>query len=244
LGIRILGSYALTLAGYYYLFSRQESRERLLSESRLQAQLATTTLNALKSQLHPHFLFNAMNAISTLIRTEPRGAERMLNLLANLLRRSLKESKFQVVPLNQEVDFVRSYLEIEQIRFSDRLNVEYDLAPEILDALVPHLILQPLVENAVRHGLAPKAEPGTIRIQARRAGDRLSLSVSDDGVGCQSNGRRPESEGLGLPNTRARLEQLFGECFEMQAGPQTQRGFSVQIFLPLSLEKPTNGGLS
>jgi len=233
--LRNLITYCVILAVSYTANYRKELKDREVQASRLEGQLAKAQLHSLKSQLHPHFLFNSLNAISTLMRTDMDSAERMLDMVAELLRRSLRESAVQEVPLSREVEFVSRYLEIEQVRFSNRLKVEIQIPPELEQALVPHLILQPLVENAIRHGIGPKLGPGTVRIEARREASRLVLQVSDDGPGTGTRRSAAVGEGVGLSNTRARLEQLFEAQASLEFGPVSTGGFLVCVRLPFRL---------
>jgi two-component system, LytTR family, sensor kinase len=205
-------------------------RQREVLASRLREQLARSELQALKAQLHPHFLFNTLNAVSTLMHRDPEAADRMLARLGDLLRLSLEGAAAQEVPLREEIRFLEPYLEIEQTRFEDRLAVAWSVEPETLDALVPHLLLQPLVENALRHGIAPRAAPGRVEIAAWIAGGRLRLRVRDDGVGLA--GGRTRGLGVGLSNTRNRLSQLYGagHRFELRAGEPD--GVVVEVELP------------
>jgi two-component system, LytTR family, sensor kinase len=226
--------YLVILAVSYTADYRNALRDREMQAAKLETQLAKAQLHTLKSQLHPHFLFNAMNAISTLMRTDMDSAERMLDMLANLLRRSLRDLAVQVVPLHLEIDFVSAYLDIEMIRFPGRLRVEIDIDSEVKEALVPHLILQPLVENAVRHGIGPKVGSGIVQIIARREGENLSLQVMDDGVGPGNRRNNLPGEGVGLSNTRARLDHLFQNQAEMEFGPRPRGGFQVKLRFPLN----------
>jgi signal transduction histidine kinase len=196
----VLGSiYAFT----YY----REVRERESQQARLSAQLAEAKLSALRMQLHPHFLFNSLNAITVLVRNEnTRDAARMLELLSGLLRHVLENQTRQESTLDEELHFIERYLAIEQVRFSDRLQVRWSIEPDMRDALVPEFILQPLVENAVRHGIAKRSEAGVIEVSARQVNNESVLSIQDNGPGY-----RPQSaSGLGIANTRARLATLFG----------------------------------
>ena len=158
-------------------------QERELRASQLEAQLAQSQLQLLKMQLHPHFLFNTLNAISALIRESPDEADEMVSRLGNLLRMTLETAGLQEVPFKKELEFLKHYLDIEQTRFQDRLKVEMAIEPETLDGLVPSMILQPLVENSVRHGVAPRPEGGCIKIKAWRDNSLLRLEVEDDGPG-------------------------------------------------------------
>jgi sensor histidine kinase YesM len=196
-------------------------------------QLARAQLNALRMQLHPHFLFNALNTINTCVRTDADTAERMIARLAELLRHALAGGGAHEVALEEELRIARAYLEIEQARFEDRLRVRWNVDPSTRGARVPSLLLQPLVENAVRHGIAPRAAAGTIEIGAERRNGTLVLSVRDDGVGMPDGAPR---EGVGLANTRARLRQLYGarQSLELVGGPGA--GTTVRVSLPLRVE--------
>lgn len=183
-------------------------RERELAASQLETQLVQADLRTLRMQLNPHFLFNALHTIAALVRTgDQKNAVRVTAGLGGLLRRMLDEARDQEVPLSQELDFIRSYLEIEQLRFPDRLAVGIDIPAALLEAMVPQFILQPLVENAIRHGIAPNRAAGRIDISARLRGDRLSLTVRDDGTGRYATA---QPFGVGLTNTQARLTGLYG----------------------------------
>jgi LytS/YehU family sensor histidine kinase len=189
-----------------------------------------TQLESLKVQLQPHFLFNTLNTILALIRTEPATAERMVSGLSELLRASLEAAGEHEVPLERELAILRPYLEIQQVRFRDRLAVLLDVDPAARGALVPYLILQPLVENAIRHGLAPRASAGRVEISASVLDDALRLEVRDDGVGI----RAPSAmrEGVGLGNTRARLRHLYGTRHAFEARPRAEGGFAVRVEIP------------
>jgi hypothetical protein len=214
---------------------RKEGQQRQVEASRLAAELAQAQLHSLKSQLQPHFLFNSLNAVATLTTTDPPAARRVVLLLSGLLRRVLTEADAQEVPLAQEVEFARAYLEIEQVRFSNRLKVEISVDPQAQRALLPHLVLQPLVENAVRHGIGPKAEPGTIRIEAGITGEGVRLAVIDDGAG-RSRGTRSEGGGVGLANVRARLARLYADGGRLECGERSEGGFIASVVVPLRLE--------
>jgi signal transduction histidine kinase len=207
------------------------AREREAQRARLAAQLAEAKLGALRMQLNPHFLFNSLNAIAVLVRDQQtRDASRMLELLAGVLRQVLHAETRQEVALEEELRFVEQYLAIEQVRFSDRLQVRWSVDPAVRDALVPELILQPLVENAIRHGVAKRTELGTIEIAARVSEGDLVLSVQDDGPGYS-----PENgdAGVGLANTRARLETLFGDAGRLQLARGESGGTLATVRLPL-----------
>jgi two-component sensor histidine kinase len=219
----------------------QRYRERELKASQLEARLAEARLEALRMQLQPHFLFNTLHAISTLMHRDVEAAERMLARLSDLLRLTLESSGEPEVPLQRELEFLEPYLEIERTRFADRLTVNLTVEPGALAAPVPSLLLQPLVENAVRHGIAPRAKPGRVDIRARREKNRLQLEIEDDGCGLRQNWR----EGLGLKNTRARLEQLYGTEHKLELLPARsyETGALVRLTLPLKGQEgpPTEG---
>lgn len=215
--------------GYLY-YSRY--REGELRTAQLSAQLAQAQLQALRMQLHPHFLFNTLNAISALVHKDPEIADRMIARLSDMLRLTLENIGVQEVRLAKELEFLERYLEIERMRFADRLEVGMRIAPETLDARAPYLILQPLVENAIRHGIAPRATPGRIEVSSERKDDMLVLKVKDDGPGIAAT--KPK-DGVGISSTRARLERLYGarHRFELQNG--VQGGFIVTLALPFQL---------
>jgi sensor histidine kinase YesM len=196
-------------------------RERELQASQLETKLAQAQLQVLKMQLHPHFLFNTLHAISTLMHRDVDAADRMIARLSDLLRLALDNEGVQEVTLKQELELLERYLEIEQTRFRDRLKVEMSIEPEVLDARVPNLILQPIVENAIQHGIAPRRGQGRIEIDARRTNGTLAISVRDDGRGIVNGEGGAIKEGVGLSNTRARLLQLYGAGakFELQSAP-------------------------
>lgn len=230
--------YVLVLfAGYarnYFLnyrVRREEAVNLKAQAAQLQAQLADARLTALRTQLNPHFLFNTLNAISALVERDPRGVRRMIARLSELLRTSLDEADEPEVPLNRELTFIDRYLEVMQIRFQGRLHVRMHADPEASAALVPNLILQPLVENAVKHGVSKMVGAGRIEIRARREGERVVLSVQDNGPGL-ANGRLPASEGVGLRNTRARLAQLYGAEQSLALREFEGGGFVAEVSLP------------
>ena len=197
-------------------------------------QLARAELRSLQMQLHPHFLFNTLNAVSSFVRTDPEAAERMIARLGVLLRHALDGASAPEVPLEEELRILRTYLEIEQVRFEDRLRVEWDIDPDTYPARVPHLLLQPLVENAVRHGIAPYAAEGTIRIVSARRDGALHLAVRDDGIGL---GWPRAREGVGLANTRTRLRQLYGARQRFAVLDAPEGGVHVEMELPFAVER-------
>ncbi len=207
-------------------------RERELRASIVEAQLAHAELQVLRMQLHPHFLFNTLNAITVLMHRDVRAAEKMLFNLSALLRQALDSSGRQEVALQEELEFLERYLEIEQTRFGNRLEVTFDVAPETLSAAVPNLVLQPLVENAIHHAVAPRPEGGRIRIGACLENGSLALSVCDDGPGLPEGESSFPARGLGLPNTRARLAQLYGDRQRFELGRAPDGGLSVNLRIP------------
>lgn len=214
-------------------------RERELRTSQLEARLATSRLQVLKMQLHPHFLFNTLNAISELIYRDPESAERMISDLSDLLRMSFENLEVQEIPLKQELEFLEKYLEIELTRFHDRLKVDMDISPDTLDASVPNMILQPLVENAIKHGIAPRATGGKINIEAHRQNGHLSLSVSDNGLGVPFGDVDHLSEGVGLSNTRRRLKHLYGDSHSF--GLKNLEGSGLVVDLVIPFREAVNG---
>jgi two-component system, LytTR family, sensor kinase len=205
-------------------------RERELRAAQLEGQLASARLHALQSQIHPHFLFNTLNAVTALMRQDVNAAERMLVRLADLLRLTLKGGDSQEVPLRKELDLLEAYLDIERIRFADRLKVFREIDPLVLDAPVPRLLLQPLAENAIRHGLAPKRGEGTLWIRARPDGDMLELTICDDGVGLPGTGSK---DGVGLGTTRVRLITLYGEAGALVVSEREGGGVAAIVRLPM-----------
>jgi len=216
-------------------FSRAtEEREQL------EARLARAQLQSLRLQLHPHFLFNTLNTINALIGTDRHAAERVVSGLSELLRMSLSSASEQEVSLARELELLAHYIEIQQIRFQDRLTVSFRIDPDARHALVPNLMLQPLVENAIRHGIAPRAAPGHVVVTASRHDGRLELSVVDDGVG--ENPRAEHRDGVGLGNTRARLLSLYGADHRFEAGSASSGGFSVRIEIPFRTDLAMKDG--
>jgi sensor histidine kinase YesM len=198
----------------------------------LESSLRTAQLAALRSQLNPHFLFNALHSLAELVHSNPKLAEDLLVRLGELLRKVLDSSSHQEVPLEDELEFIRGYLEIEQMRLGDRLQVRWDIDPATLRARVPSLSLQPLVENAIQHGISPHAKPGTLAIRASRNDDFLVIEVHDSGPGFESAVANPRP-GIGLSNTRVRLENLYGarHGFELM----NHDGFMVRMRLPFGV---------
>jgi signal transduction histidine kinase len=215
------------------------SREQEAQAQALQAELAQAQLQALRMQVNPHFLFNTLNAIAVLVRGgETKKAGRTLRLLSDLLRASFKGADVQMVPLREEIDLVERYLEIEQVRFSDRLQVEIDVDPAASEVPVPYLLLQPLVENAVRHGIAPHAEAGAVRVTVASVpgdgADQIEITVADSGPGFDDTD--PEAvahdDGVGLSNTMRRLQTLYGDRHAFELGTAAEGGARITMRLP------------
>jgi len=212
--------------------ARREEAIRLHAEAaQLQAQLADARLAALRSQLNPHFLFNTLHAVSALVERDPRGVRRMIARLSELLRTTLEGAEEQEVPLEQEMTFIQRYLEIMQIRFQGRLEIQRQIDMEASHALVPNLILQPLVENAIKHGVSKINDVGRITIYARREGERLVLGVRDNGPELSDTDLRTES-GVGLTNSRARLVQMYGSDQTLVLRPNPPSGVIAEVTLP------------
>jgi len=223
-----LGVVGIKSAYSYY----QKYRERELEASQLEARLAQSRLQVLKMQLHPHFLFNTLNAISELIYKDAESADRMLTDLSDLLRLSFESLEVQEVPLKQELEFLEKYLEIEQMRFQDRLSINMRISPDTLDASVPNMILQPLVENAIKHGIAPRMSGGRIDIHTVRNNGHLEINVSDDGLGVPFGDLENLPEGVGLSNTRRRLRHLYGDRHRFDLTNLEKGGLGVSLEIP------------
>jgi two-component system LytT family sensor kinase len=209
----------------------RQARAREVRAARLETRLLSSQLQALQQQLHPHFLFNTLHAISTLVHRDPDKADVMIERLSDLLRITLRKVGVQEVELAEELEYLRAYLDIEQVHFGPRLRIEYRIDAGALDVLVPTLILQPIVENAIRHGLEPLVRPGTLTIEAEADGDVLLLRVRDDGVGFPKTWAR--RDGVGLANTRSRLDRLYGEHAALTIGEQASGGVRVDVTIPL-----------
>ena len=225
--------YWIIVLGYLGWHYYKAYRERERQTAALATELVQARLQALRMQINPHFLFNTLNTISALIHENPDAADRMIVRLSELLRRTLDRGDVQEVPLREELEFLRSYLEIEQMRFPDRLTVTFDIEPKAQDLLVPHLILQPLVENALRHGILPREEAGRVEISARVAdGRHLELKVRDNGNGLLAANGGPGREGIGLQNIRSRLAQLYGAAQQLEIGNASAGGVEARVRIP------------
>jgi two-component system, LytTR family, sensor kinase len=230
--------YAMVLLIHYAVEYYARYQEGRIRASQLETRLARAQLQALKMQLHPHFLFNTLHSISTLVQENPEAAEAMIARLSELLRLSLENTGTQEVTLRTELEFLERYLEIEQIRFDDRLQVRFDIDPQTLDAEVPNLILQPLVENAIRHGILPD-RLGLIEVRSRLTGGKLLLQVIDNGPGlsCEKPSSQPGC-GVGLSNTRARLEAAYGKEHDFLLRAASNGGVEAAILIPPRVPSP------
>ena len=211
----------------------REAQTRALNASQLETRLVEAQLQSLQRQLQPHFLFNTLNTISALMHRDVDAADAMIARLSDLLRISLQTVGVQEVSLKEELDFLSKYLEIEQTRFRDRLTVVVDVSPDTFDALVPNLILQPLVENAIKHGIGPRPAPGTVTIRSRRVAGMLELTVLDNGVGLSAARLSDFNRGVGLSNTRSRLDHLYGSLHRFEFRQPAEGGLLVLIAIPL-----------
>jgi len=238
----IVSTYATHWVEHLVREASKESSER----QRVVTRLVQSELDTLKLQLNPHFLFNALNSAIALIASDPPAAERMVSELSDFLRLVLSTSSEQEVPLERELGLLDRYVAIQRVRFQDRLTVRCDIEDGVRGALVPSLLLQPLVENAIRHGISPRAGAGYVQVTAQRLGDKLSITILDDGVGVRARRSRVRSRGtgLGLTNTTTRLIHLYGEHHEFESGPREEGGYAVRISIPFKLGRlspPRNG---
>lgn len=231
--------YCFVLAFAQALNLYRQYREEELRASRLESEFARAELQALRMQINPHFLFNTLHSISALQFEDAEKAQTMTARLGDFLRLTLDNSSAQIVSLSREMDFLKCYLDIERVRFGKRLTTDFEIAPDALAAEVPNLILQPLVENAIKHGISKQAKAGLIRVGAKIAGGELRLEVADNGAGLKKNGNGVNDSphyGLGLSNVRERLRQLYGanHSFELKAAPEG--GLLVTISIPLGAQ--------
>jgi len=232
----ITSAYIPIVVVAYTVSSYQRLREREFRTSQLEVQLAKAHLESLKNQLRPHFLFNTMHSISSLMHTDVGAADKMMCRLSDLLRMSLEDVALQMTTLSRELEFVAGYLEIEKLRFEERLNVQLDIASDTYDAEVPHFILQPLVENAVRHGIAKQAGRGELRIQATHDGRNLLLRITDNGPGLMGSDVSASTSSLGLRSTRERLETLYGANQAFSIRGLEQGGVEASVQIPFRVE--------
>jgi two-component system LytT family sensor kinase len=224
--------YAAILAVGYALDSRERLAQQRIETARLNEQLSLAQLSALRRQIEPHFLFNSLNAITALVREHKNDvAVSMIAGLSECLRRALETSRQQEVPLGDEVEFLRHYLAIQKLRFADRLHLTLDVPAELLSARVPNLILQPMVENAIKHGIARRARGGAIRITASRSNGMLTLTVYNDGPSLQPDGDQTNA-GIGISNTRARLHTLYGDACAFTIRNHDPGGVEASVSVP------------
>ena len=231
------GFFAVSFSIDYYFKLRQRSDEAMqlqLQAARLQSDLARAELAALRGQLHPHFLFNSFNALATLVRQQKNDvAVDIIAQLSALLRLAIDRSGLQEIPLEEEIDFIRRYLEIEHVRFSDKLRVDIVVDPAALGSLVPNIVLQPLVENAIKHGISRLTTPGLIRVAVARTGERLGIEIENDGPdGLEPGSAGSRKPGIGLANTRARLDKLYGANYQLGMSRRPDGGTIVKLELP------------
>jgi signal transduction histidine kinase len=229
----VIATYAASWVEHLVIEAGRESAAR----QQVATRLVQAELDTLKLQLSPHFLFNALNSAVALIGSDRQAAEKMVSELSDFLRMVLSGSMEHEVQLERELELLERYLRIQRVRFQEKLNVEFDISDESRKAMVPSLLLQPLLENAIRHGIGPRATPGRIWVSAHRAGDMLAMQVVDDGVGASS--RRPRDRargtGLGLANTATRLVHLYGDQHQFETGEREGGGFSVRLVIPFRL---------
>ncbi len=225
--------YWVIVGTYIAVDYQNHLKNRLVRTAELERLLSDARLNVLRTQLQPHFLFNALNAISAHIESDPRTARLMLERLGDLLRLSLDHIDHQEIGLDQEMAFVERYLQLQAMRFEDRLNVSMNVAPDAQDALVPSFILQPLVENAVQHGAAARSANGTIAVEAWRDNGRVRLAVRDNGPGLPAGWSLDDNQGIGIANTRERLRHLYGEQNQsLKISEEPGGGVRVDLSLP------------
>ncbi len=221
------------IAGMYAAYDYAKvSRERQVRTAELERLFAESRLNTLRSQLHPHFLFNTLNAISAHVERDPRTARRMLEQLGGLLRLSLEHADEQEIPLQKELAFLHQYLALQKVRFEDRLDIEMSIEPATLTCLAPTFVLQPLVENAIKHGIASRTARGLVRISAWRENSTLRLQVFDDGPGLPDGWNLETHQGVGLCNTMERLVHLYGSAHQFSIANRANGGVSVDVSLP------------
>jgi len=232
-----VGIYWLIVLMIYAVEFYQRYEAGLLNASQLQTQLVQAQLQSLRMQLHPHFLFNTLHTISALVQEDPEAAERTIARLSELLRISLESVGLHEIPLRQELDFLDLYLEIERTRFEDRLKVDFEIDENTERALVPNLVLQPLVENAIRHGVSRRSADGHISICAERQGGNLILRVVDNGAGLSPDAAYYTKSGVGLSATRGRLERLYGRSQSLILRNLATGGVEAKVILPYNTEE-------
>jgi two-component system LytT family sensor kinase len=222
--------YWTTLVVAHALHYYKGLREEEARASKLSAQLAQAQLQALRMQIHPHFLFNTLNSIAALLHKDVETADRMIARLGDFLRSTLTRSEAQTITLDQELEFLKCYLDIERTRFQDRLTVNLQIDPQTLEVPVPNLILQPIVENAIQHGIARQTDSGVITIRASKLENRLLIEIEDNGPGLSAN--QNGNSGIGLKNTQLRLQQFYGDDFSFHLRNSNGRGVLVSMNIP------------
>ena len=220
--------------GYYH-----EAQERKLKSAQIETRLIEARLKTLEAELHPHFLFNTLHAISTLVHRDPESADRMISRLSDLLRITFDRSGEPKVSLKEEMEFLGKYLDIEQTRFQDRLTVHVQVYPDALDGEVPRMILQPLVENAIKHGIAGRNGGNNIQIAAGLEGERLWMQVRDNGAGLQVRTLKALRTGVGLSNTRARLDCLYGRHYRLEF---SDKHGELSVLIEIPFQRVTAAG--
>jgi two-component system LytT family sensor kinase len=225
---------ALIVIAVHAILYYRDFRASELEQSLLRARLAEAQLRALKMQLHPHFLFNTLHSISSLVLEDAAKANNMIARLGDFLRLTLDNSDQQMVTLKEEMEFLHCYLEIEQVRFGDRLTIDFEIEATALSGQLPHLILQPVVENAVQHAIAPRIAPGRINIEAKRLNGLLRVAVTDTGPGSATASKPAEGHGLGLSNVRARLRETYGTRFRFETENISEGGLKVIMEVPFN----------
>jgi signal transduction histidine kinase len=234
----VFSTYLPLVAFAHALIYYRRLRAREIRSAQLQIALAQTQLQALKGQIHPHFLFNTMHSISALMHVDVAAADTMICRLSQLLRTTLDTTALQEIALSEELEFLDCYLKIEETRFQDRIKVLFDIDPPALSAQVPHLLLQPLVENALHHGMSKTLANGEIRVSAKKQGERLQIAVEDNGPGfSETTGLEQNHSGLGLKITRERLLNLYGSQQEFRVESFRNRGVRINIEIPFLLER-------
>jgi two-component system, LytTR family, sensor kinase len=229
----ITGAAIIGFAHAYFYYT--ETQQRAVREAQLETRLVEAQLQTLQRQLHPHFLFNTLHAISALMHRDVAAADRTLAQLSDLLRLTLDSVRRPEIQFSEELEFLEKYVQIEQVRLGDRLVIRFDVDPDTFDAMVPALILQPLVENAIKHGIAPMGRPGRVTVTARREAEMLVMTVTDTGPGPSERAMVALSTGIGVANTRARLAHQFGARFRFEF-QRHDLGFTVLVAIPFRRE--------
>ncbi len=232
------GFFAVSFSIDYYYRNRQRTEEAMqlqLKTAQLQSDLARAELAALRGQLQPHFLFNSFNALATLVRQQKNDqAVEIIAQLSELLRLAIERTGLHEIPLHQELDFIRRYLDIEQLRYGEKLRTAFAVEPAVMNGLVPNIVLQPLVENAIKHAISLRTNPGLVQVSATRAGERLHVAVIDDGPENPPPSISPgrKRQGIGLANSRAQLEKLYGTNYRLEVMKRPEGGTTIHLDLP------------